>query len=110
MDFVTHNTAKIDINYTHLQGYVDATYKRLKAVFGQPNKGDGYKVDAEWNIRFADGTVATIYNYKDGVNYLGRGEGTPKTEITDWHVGGNDKKAVDLVVAALAGGVSTASL
>ena len=104
MQFTTHNTADINPSGTSLQGYVEAPYAKLKAVFGKPHDGDGHKVDAGWEIRFADGTIATIYNYKDGVNYLGRGEGTPKTKITDWHIGGHDKKAVDLVVAALASG------
>ena len=51
----------------------------------------GCKVDAEWGILF-DGVIFTIYNYKDGINYLGEVEGIPTQFITDWHLGGNDKE------------------
>lgn len=85
---------------TCLQGYIDADYATLVRVFGRPSRGDGYKVDAEWCIRFDDGTIATVYNYKDGKNYLGR-NGMPKTKIRDWHIGGTSKAAVERVHAAL---------
>ena len=86
---------------TSLQGYVEVTYATLKRVFGAPTcDGDGYKVDAEWLLKFADGTIATIYNYKDGKNYCGA-KGTPKTKITNWHIGGNDQRAVYRVQEAL---------
>lgn len=80
-------------NGTSLQGYVDADYYTLKAIFGKPTDGDGYKTDAEWLVTFSDGVVATIYNYKDGKNYNGA-RGTPKTQIRDWHVGGRSARAV----------------
>ncbi len=89
-----------EIGCTSLMGYVDTSYKQLKKVFGDPDEGDGYKVDAEWNIVFEDGTVATIYNYKDGKNYNGP-SGTATTKITDWHIGGCDEKAVERVYEAL---------
>lgn len=81
------------INGTCLQGYINATYADLRKVFGKPEDGDGYKVDAEWLVQFSDGVVATIYNYKDGKNYNGK-SGTPKTKITEWHVGGRSARAV----------------
>ena len=84
--------------WTSLQGYINITYKELKDKLGLPAKEfDDYKSDAEWHITFEDGTRATIYNYKDGINYCGRAEGTPKTKITEWHVGGEDKNALELV-------------
>jgi hypothetical protein len=103
MKFKTHNTG-VDfnkLNGTCLQGYVDANYADLCEKFGEPTDSDGYKVDAEWLIEFADGTVATIYNYKDGKNYCGE-EGLDVEDITDWHIGGKSKNALWLVEAALA--------
>lgn len=87
----------LDPNGTSLQGYLNTSYKSLVAVFGEPNcEGDGYKVDAEW-IGSINGKTFTIYNYKDGRNYMGK-EGLATTKITDWHIGGNDKQtAVELV-------------
>lgn len=96
MNFITHNTEQIKTDGTHLQGYIDAKYNELISLFGQPHDSDGYKVDAEWDIQFADGTVATIYNYKNGKNYCGS-SGTRKQDITHWHIGGFTKQAVNNV-------------
>lgn len=96
MNFLTHNSDEINVNGSHLQGYVDAKYSELVSLFGKPHDSDGYKVDAEWNVQFADGTVATIYNYKNGRNYCGS-SGSPKEAITNWHIGGFTKQAVDNV-------------
>ena len=108
MTLVTHNTNPTLCPIgTHRQGYVNTTYDRLVEVFGEPESGDGRKVDAEWIVQDSETEVlATIYNYKDGVNYNGA-DGTPTTQITDWHVGGVDARAVDLVQRALATAAST---
>lgn len=86
---------------TCLQGYVTTPYKKLVEVFGPPNGlGDEYKVDAEWVLRNEEGTIVTIYNYKDGQNYLGE-EGTPTDKIIYWHIGGKGKAAVVAVAKIL---------
>jgi antitoxin component YwqK of YwqJK toxin-antitoxin module len=87
---------------TCLQGYIVASYDRLVELFGEPTEGDGYKVDAEWIVEFEDGTVATIYNWKNGRNYCGH-EGYPIELITDWNIGGYKKQAVRLVDDVLSG-------
>ena len=87
-------------NGTSLQGYISATFDELVNTFGEPGKGDEYKTDAEWIIEFNDGTVATIYNWKDGRNYCGSG-GLDVEDITDWHIGGNGQRSVDLVESVL---------
>ena len=85
---------------THLQGNVGATYQELVEIFGEPTRyePDEYdnKIDAQWSIKFEDGTVATIYNYKNGLNYLGA-EGKRVSEISMWNVGGHNERAVTLV-------------
>ncbi len=84
-----------------LRGYIPVPYSKLVEVFGEPHSnGDGYKVDASWSILFEDGTLATIYNYKNGKNYNGK-QGRATKYITDWHVGGFDNRAVELVEATL---------
>lgn len=80
---------------TSLQGYTECEYAVLKKLFGTPDDGEGYKVDAEWILNTPYG-VATIYNYKDGKNYCGA-SGTPKTKITDWHIGGANKQVVPFI-------------
>lgn len=100
MKYTTHNIAQISINGTSLQGYCDenTTYAELVALFGEPQKGDGYKVDAEWTVMFDDGTIASIYNYKNGKNYEGA-SGMDVIDMTgeDWHIGGNTKKSVEMI-------------
>ena len=83
------NTGDIDLSGTCLMGHLDADYQLLVEKLGEPHyNGDAYKTDAEWDIEFEDGTVATIYNWKDGKNYCGD-EGLPIEDISEWHVGGN---------------------
>lgn len=95
MKFVTHNQSNINIGGTCLQGYINVEYKTLKKLFGKPSAfGDDFKTDAEWYIQFEDGSVATIYNWKNGKNYCGK-EGIPKTKITEWNIGGNDVSVVE---------------
>lgn len=81
---------------TSLQGYVDVSYDKLVDIFGSPTACVSVKTDAEWVLQFEDGTIATIYNYKDGKNYNGE-EGLELSEITDWHIGGNSRAALDRV-------------
>jgi len=96
------NTSTINTNGTHLQGHMHCGYDKLVEVFGDPlSEGfDDYKSDAEWTIEFNDGTVATIYNYKNGRNYLGDAGLYPK-EITEWNIGGHDRKAVEKIMKVL---------
>jgi hypothetical protein len=105
MSFVTHNQsdARINVNGTHLQGYVSCSYDDLVKAFGEPLPGCD-KTDAEWHIQFttadAQHVVATVYNYKDGRNYRGS-DGMDTSNITDWHIGGIDKVVVDLIAQVL---------
>lgn len=92
---LTGNQAYSKMNGTSLQGYINANYDLLKKLFNDPMNGH-YKTDAEWCIEFNDGTIATIYNYKDGHNYRGR-HGIATCNITSWHIGGSNQKASDYI-------------
>lgn len=93
----TNNDKDIETSLTSLQGYIDISYDELIEKIGPPSDNyDDYKSDAEWQIEFEDGTVATIYNYKDGKNYCGN-NGLETKDIRDWHIGGHDKKIVEMV-------------
>lgn len=97
MKYITYNNQpNIDINETHLQGYVYVNYNRLEKVFGKPTDGDRYKTDAQWGIQFEDGSVATIYNWKNGKNFCGK-EGIPINEINKWNIGGHDISVVEKI-------------
>lgn len=87
---------------SHLQGYVTIPYHKLVEIFGPENSdGDGYKVQAEWSIKFADGIYATIYDWKEGDSYLGHGEGKPKEQVTEWHIGGSTHGSVTRVLEVI---------
>jgi len=80
---------------TSLTGYLNTSYETLVDLLGEPNaRVDGYKTDAEWHVKVkAEGeapTFATIYNYKNGKNYLGA-NGLNVEDIKDWHVGSKSK-------------------
>jgi hypothetical protein len=81
----------IEANGTSLKGYIhNATYNELVELFGEPTYdwgSDGDKVQVEWVIRFKDGTIATIYDWKQ--------YGTPVENITEWNIGGHKQDAVD---------------
>jgi hypothetical protein len=87
-------------NGTSYQGKINASYSDLVEIFGKPLEGDEYKTDAEWIVVFRDGLVATIYNWKDGKNYLGD-EGLAVEQIEDWHVGGKSSQSLDRIVQVL---------
>lgn len=78
-----------DANMTSLLDYINTTYAQLYKIFGKPISGSGDgKTNSSWIIKFSDGQVATIYNYKTGE--------TP-TEEYDWHIGGNNKIVVNRI-------------
>ena len=83
-------TKDADVNGTSLQGYMPADLHQLIEVFGEPESG-GDKTTVEWCLSFEDGTVATIYDWKE--------YDTP-TGLYQWHIGGKSQKAVDRVTRA----------
>ena len=82
-------TNEADVNGTSLQGYMQAYYHQLVEVFGEP-EGGGDKTTVEWCLSFEDGTVATIYDWKEYE--------TP-TGLYHWHIGGKNNLAVDRVIS-----------
>lgn len=81
-------TTDADVNMTSLQGYMQAYYHQLVEVFGEP-EGGGDKTTVEWCLEFEDGTVATIYDWKEYETPTGK---------YNWHIGGRSQKAVDRVM------------
>lgn len=93
MKYKTHNDKEICTDGTWLQGHVYCSYETLVSLFGEPSERyDDYKCDAHWDVEFEDGEVATIYNWKNGINYCGVKDGIPTEKITEWNIGGNTHK------------------
>jgi hypothetical protein len=88
------------INGTGLQGMIGISYKKLVKIFGKPRRSeDCDKIDVLW-ILFTPAGSATIYNYKDGKNYLGA-KGKNVENIKEWHVGGKCEAVYDWVCKEL---------
>jgi hypothetical protein len=85
-----------DANGTSLQGYLPARFDQLVEVFGEPTDS-GDKTTAEWCLQFEDGTVATIYDWKEYETPMG---------LYHWHVGGESKLAVTRVTQAFRQGAT----
>jgi hypothetical protein len=81
------------LNGTSLQGYVLTTYDTLVELFGE-GIGPGDKTTAEWVLEFDDGTVATIYDWKEYETPMG---------LYRWHVGGKQRTVVAMVEDVLDG-------
>ena len=78
-----------------VRGYVTTTYQKLVDTFGRPMIGPDANEDkttCEWQIKFSDGVIATIYDWKENA--------TPMHEY-GWHVGGVSPLAVTNVEEAL---------
>lgn len=86
------NSRDISVNGTSYKGSVKTFYSDLVEAFGEPTfdfRDDLDKVNCEWNLRFEDGTVATIYDWKMPETPMG---------LYEWHIGGRDYKAVEKVM------------
>lgn len=73
---------------TSYQGRVRASYSVLVDIFGEPHELNGDKTLAEW--RFKDTETDVVFTIYDWKNY-----GFSRFNVTDWHIGGVDGKAVD---------------
>jgi hypothetical protein len=83
----------IDINRTSLVGYIDVSYQEIVNKLGEPESNE--KSMAEWKIMGEPDSdfpnvIATLYDYSAGM-------GLNVTQITEWHIGGKNLQARELV-------------
>tara|TARA_R110000751_G_scaffold303258_1_gene417809 strand:+ start:831 stop:1154 length:324 start_codon:yes stop_codon:yes gene_type:complete len=91
-----------DITGTTLQGNLEISYNKLTKIFGEPHVKRtaplDNKTDVEWHFiekrDEVDNVVFTIYNWKNGPSYTGKGK---VEEITEWNVGGYNSRSLDIV-------------
>lgn len=68
-------------NGTSYYGHtVRAKLSELRKLFGEPSLGDDDKVQYDWTLQTYDGTIFTIYDWKEG-------RFADDKEI-EWHIGG----------------------
>lgn len=86
MNYKTHNQDDlISVTGTHLLTTINLPFHKITSALGDPirfnaDEGDG-KVRIEWDIKFEDGEVATIYDWKE--------YNRAPEDVTDWHIGGH---------------------
>ena len=91
MKFKTHNDTEINVNGTYNVGELCASFEQLLKTFGTPlGQSPDNKLDAEWyvEVESQEGPI-TIYNYNNGVAYLGE-DGMNPADIEVWNIGSND--------------------
>ena len=100
-----HQIARKGSSY---QGFINARYEDLVAVFGEPRECYDGKVQVEWLIAFYDEAEdryipASIYDWKMTPMYWSRGAyyGCTPEMITTWHIGGVSLNAVGCVKSVL---------
>lgn len=93
-----------DSSGTHLQGYIEATYKQIVEKLGKPNcDGDQYKVAYEWIIENERGEILTIYPWKNTNLYDSHPDSVEKMTATNkvWNIGGHDDKNLKALIKFL---------
>jgi hypothetical protein len=93
---VSNDWTDINADGTSFHGNkIRLPYHSLVELLGEPNKDDGYKVDAEWLFKDRTGAVATLYNWKNGPNYTEQGR---IEDIKQWNIGGHESSQSLIIV------------
>jgi len=97
MEFTTATTE--EINFSHRQGEVTTTLAHLRETFGNPyleSPSVWDKVGYEWILRFEDGIIATVYDWKRYTT-----EPLKEDETFTFNIGGFKPESVSRVLEAL---------
>ena len=88
-----------EVNWTHRQGEVTTTLRHLLETFGNPDieePSEWDKVGYEWMLKFEDGTIATVYDWKRYTRVP-----LKDNEVFTFNIGGHKPEAVSRVLEAL---------
>jgi hypothetical protein len=100
----------LSVGPTFKQGSVVATIAELEALFGPPQYFDptgGSSSTLEWDVRFADGVLATIYDTYDDIDWVA--QDTPLPQKQEWSIGGSSQMAAIYIKNLLTSSKASAS-
>lgn len=80
-------------------GTVNATYRELVEAFGEPKPGDGYKIEAVWEIELMPDCFVEVSNYKTSRSYDSKNSTIKR--LREWNVHGTDSDAIEWVKGML---------
>ena len=89
--FQLANVKALDTNSSNRGSLHGVSYQYLRTVFGRPNgRIADDKVTTSWVIAFTDGTVASIYDYKDTNRFSPELPTVPEMRLMNrtWELGG----------------------
>lgn len=94
MKYVTHNEKKIVDLFSSYKGEMSISYAELVKKFGEPKVVNSGKIDVCWDIEFENGIKASIYNWKNGKNYV---KDFVLENNTKWTIGAQKSEALTLI-------------
>ncbi|WP_041802743.1 hypothetical protein [Micavibrio aeruginosavorus] len=80
-------------------GTVNTSYRALVEAFGEPKPGDGYKIEAAWEVELIPGIFVKINNYKTSRSYDSKNPTIKR--LREWNVHGTDSDAIEWVKGML---------
>ena len=94
-DIVAKDGENVETNGTSNKGHLNTSYEYLVQKLGKEHFGESgdAKIMCEWAFEFKDGSIGTIYNYKNGINYDPK-DGFIKDHIPNWEIGGNSDRVI----------------
>jgi len=94
-DIVAKDGMSVETNGTSNKGHLYTSYEYLVQKLGKEHFGESgdAKILCEWAFEFKDGSIGTIYNYKNGINYDPK-DGFIKEHIPNWQIGGNSDRVI----------------
>jgi hypothetical protein len=84
------STDEVDIGGTHRFGTLEASRKEIARQFGEPDTGYP-KSTYHWQVKFPDGSVVTIYDYRK------RNRFADADEVREWSIGSRNASNAELL-------------
>jgi hypothetical protein len=90
--------ADVHERFTFL-GTINASHRELVDAFGKPQPGDGYKIEAAWQVELIPGCFVEISNYKTSRSYDSKNPTIKR--LREWNIHGTDSDAIEWVKGML---------